>query len=44
MPKQKHTHRHRKQTSCYLRGEGRRQAQIRGAGLRQQSTIYKIDK
>ena len=35
--KQKQTHRHRKQTSSYQRGEGSREGQIRGMGLRDTS-------
>ena len=33
-PKQKQTHRYRKQTSGYQWGEGRREGQDRGMGLR----------
>ena len=32
--KQKQTYRYRKQTTGYQRGEGRREGQIRGMGLR----------
>ena len=34
MSKQKQTHRYRKQTDGYQRGEGRGEGQIRGMGLR----------
>ena len=32
--KQKHTHRHRKETSCYQWGEGREESQVKDRRLR----------
>ena len=42
--KQKQTHRYRKQTSGYQKGEWRGEGQIRGMGLTDTTTMYKIDK
>ena len=42
--KQKQTHRYKKQTCDYQRGEERWEGQIRGLGLRDIHYMHKIDK
>ena len=42
--KQKQTHRYIKQTSGYQRVQRRGEGQVRVIGLRDKTTLYKIDK
>ena len=43
MTKYKQSHRHRKQTTGYQRGEGRHEGPDKGMGLRDTITICKIN-
>ena len=44
LAKQGQTHRYRKQTGSYQRGERRGKGQVGGYGIKTQTTMYKINK